>query len=415
MVSFFRVAFVVPSDQHLFLNIPKEVEFSVSSDSSGNYMIDDVVIQNLIKKAKVILPWKAIDGYIKAGCHFFNLESAEEHDKLHRNEDEQEWILAESKRLKELEEEEQQLKEELEESISTEYVENGNNTQINSSLIQVNNGSTSITEEIISNSTLCLDDTNSINCSTDKPLFSRKLFKRSVLSMSSGDDSLALNDAIITTTSDEAITTTATTTISTITQTTNVENFNELPYLPSEQTLESMVVVTSESVTLPEDSPEVDDFQLRSIPFDTTAITASFGSTTVPSTSPSNDFQLVVEVTVPEDKETPSTIPTLTTSTANFISEPESQKSTDEQIVNNNIEIEQSEVEQIQRDDLKNFLDQIKNINSSQSELLSQILLEIIIAEKDVTTTAESIQLDGIMRSRTIALNTGLLWTIPVK
>ncbi|CAH8848501.1 unnamed protein product [Trichobilharzia szidati] len=419
----FGVAFVVPTDQHLFLNIPKEVEFSVSSDSSGNYMIDNVLIQNLIKKAKVILPWKAIDGYIKAGCHFFNLESAEEHDKLHKNEDEQEWILAESKRLQELEEEEQQRKkdaeelESFEENISTEYVEEGNNTQINSSLIQTNDESTSTTEELISNNTLCLDDTNSINCSTDKPLFSKKLFKRSGSFMSSDDDSLPLNDAIITTTSDDAITTTtkATTTISTTTQTTNVENFNELPFLPSEQTFESTVVVTSESATLPEDSPEVDDFQLRNTPLDTIAITSSsFGSTTVPSTSPPNDFQPVVEVTVPEDRESPSTVSTLTTSTANFITEPESQKSTDEQIVNNNPEIEQSVVEQIQRDDLKNFLDQIKNINSTQSELLSQILLEIIIAEKDVTTTAESIQLDGIMRSRTIALNTGLLWTIPV-
>lgn len=50
-----------------------------------------------------------------------------------------------------------------------------------------------------------------------------------------------------------------------------------------------------------------------------------------------------------------------------------------------------------------------------QTELLSQILLEIIIAERDVTESAESIKLKSPILSRTIALNTGVIWTIPIK
>ncbi|VDO86795.1 unnamed protein product [Schistosoma margrebowiei] len=81
----------------------------------------------------------------------------------------------------------------------------------------------------------------------------------------------------------------------------------------------------------------------------------------------------------------------------------------------NNDGVESDKLISEQNNELRNFLGKIQSINSNQTELLSQILLEIIMAERDVTESAESIKLKSPILSRTIALNTGVIWTIPIK
>ncbi|CAH8541169.1 unnamed protein product [Heterobilharzia americana] len=414
----FGVAFVVPTDQHLFLNIPKDVGFSISTHSSGDYMIDQVPIQNLIRKAKVILPWKAIDPYYKINYHFFNLESAEEHAKLHKDEDELEWRIMESQNLngKDDKNNDQQplTAEDLEETgdmnadKQTEYVEDGNSTQKYPSVVIMSNESTSAHIEIVSDNTLCVDNTNSTDCLSEKPLLPRKVSIRSVQFMNgdNGDKSGNLVDDI------DTDNTTKTTT-------TSMEKSDPLLVLPSKDAKETTVAQPSELVTSSLNLSNSHSFEVNS-EFMSSSLSSELTklqtSPTLAFTTEVVDFQLTKNEAyiLGNNTDNPATVSTEATNTGNLVLEPVTQMVTDEKW-DEISELNQVDTEeQVQMNDFKRFLDQIKNVNFSQSELLLQILLEIIVAEKDVTESAESVKFDGDIRSRTIALNTGLIWTLPI-
>ncbi|KAF6780133.1 hypothetical protein AHF37_00401 [Paragonimus kellicotti] len=64
---------------------------------------------------------------------------------------------------------------------------------------------------------------------------------------------------------------------------------------------------------------------------------------------------------------------------------------------------------------LELFLDQVQRLSQNPSEVITRILFDLIVAEVDVTQYYVSGSLESPVRSRTILLNSGLAWTIPIE
>ncbi|KAA3682341.1 uncharacterized protein DEA37_0011116 [Paragonimus westermani] len=63
---------------------------------------------------------------------------------------------------------------------------------------------------------------------------------------------------------------------------------------------------------------------------------------------------------------------------------------------------------------LELFLDRVQRLSQNPSEVITRILFDLIAAEVDVTHHYVSDTLQSPVRSRTILLNSGLVWTIPI-
>ncbi|CAH8539340.1 unnamed protein product [Schistosoma margrebowiei] len=384
----FGVAFVMPTDQQLFLSIPKPIKSKITTDGSGNYMIDDVLIENLIKKAKIILPWKALDVYMKINYYVFNLEKANEHMILHKDEDDQVNVKTTL-----VDEEEGEYK-----IINREetVMENKEEQQRFSASISLNDEFISMENELLSlqlNDSFCVNNTN---CLSQKS-FLRKLIIRSTLSSNNVNDESRNIPGI--------------------------KNFNgSSSIILTDQTTETTKALqSSESITAPLSSRFETSFGVSEIGIDENK---SSIQTPIKNTKSVDNKPIINEVNTlvgfenttiatTTSNATTSATSVLLTSPDGIISQTTLDMIKDEVNVNND-GVESDKLISEQNNELRNFLGKIQSINSNQTELLSQILLEIIMAERDVTESAESIKLKSPILSRTIALNTGVIWTIPI-
>ncbi|CAH8535257.1 unnamed protein product [Schistosoma bovis] len=382
----FGVAFVMPTDQQLFLSIPKPIKSKITTDGSGNYMIDDVLIENLTKKAKIILPWKALDVYMKINYHVFNLETGNEHMILHKDEDDQ--VNVETTLVDEEEGEYKII------NRGETVMEDKEEQQRFNASISLNDEFISMENELLSiqlNDSFCVNNTN---CLSQKS-FQRKLIIRSTLSSNNvNDESGNIPD---------------------------IKNFNgSSSIILTDQTIETTKALqSSESIT-----------PLLSSRFETSVGVSEIGiddnKSLIPieNTKSVDNKPIINEVNISvgfENTTIATTTTTVTTSaTSVLLTSPDgiiSQTTLDtikDEVNVNNDGVESDQIISEQNNELRNFLAKIQSINSNQTELLSQILLEIIIAERDVTESAESIKLKSPILSRTIALNTGVIWTIPI-
>ncbi|CAH8541949.1 unnamed protein product [Schistosoma rodhaini] len=381
----FGVAFVMPTDQQLFLSIPKSIKSKITTDGSGNYMIDDVLIKNLIKKAKIILPWKALDVYMKINDHVFNLETPNEHVVLHRDEDDQINVKATLMNEKEEEYEITNKKETVMED-KEERQQFTASTSLNDEFISMEN-------ELLSshlNDTFCVNNTNCLI----RESFLRKLIIRSTPSSSKVNDESE--------------------------NTPDIKNFNGYSsIILTDQIKETTrVLQSSESITPPSSPRSETSVGVSDILIDKNR---SSIQTPVENTRPMDKKPITTEVNMSAGFESTTIATTATTSaTSVLLTSPNDTTSqstldmTKNEVDVNNDGVGSDRLITEQNNEIRNFLEKIRNINSSQTELLSQILLEIMIAEKDVSESAESIKLNSPIISRTIALNTGLIWTIPI-
>ncbi|CAH8494707.1 unnamed protein product [Schistosoma turkestanicum] len=378
----FGVAFVTPTDQQLFLNIPKSRKFEINIDVPGKYMIDDVRIKNLIQKAKVILPWKALDVYMKINYRVFNLEAADKHMILHKDEDKTLQMNAVPTSEKEEGVEITNLAETL---MEDEEAQQQQQQQFNTS-ITPNNESLSIKNKKLplkSDDKLCINNTN---CSIDKLSFLRKLIIRSIRPYNHDSDKFENTQDIKAFVIDDD------------------DSSSETTAKPQSSDSITSLLSTSDKSVNGVDDIDIDKNE-SSVPI------------AIENTQSVNTEPIMSKVNTSEDLKSTNwtnkiTTPALLTTPEDIISKTTLDMIKDVTSVNSDeVELNQLMIEQA--DEIRNFLEKVQNINSNQSELLLQILLEIIIAEKDVGESVELIKLNSPIRSRTVALNTGLVWTIP--
>ncbi|KAH8877647.1 Voltage-dependent calcium channel subunit alpha-2/delta-2 [Schistosoma japonicum] len=387
----FSVAFVTPTDQQLYSNIPKSLKFAIGKDDSGNYLIDDVLIEKLIKKARIILPWKALDVYTKTNYHVFSMETDDQHALHHTDDDD----------------------DETKDEVPVDDEENTNKETMIEDIEQQSNASVSLENETmisslsLFNNTFCANDTN---CSLETSSLLKKRYIRSILPYNQND---ANHDLV------------GDTSVVLGTTPTDIEKPSVPSSLPIEQTVGTTTLQYSKFAVSLSTASETDDMFQTTSDFDELVQTMSSDQTPTIDATSANIESLIDEVdrqSMESDSSSSSSTITTTTSTTtaftndDLIGDSTLDMITDKANVDDNSEgsAKWNQLINEQEDEIKNFLEKIQNINSNQSELLSQILLEIIIAEKDVAKAADSIKLTSPVRSRTIALNTGLIWTIPV-
>ncbi|KAH8877646.1 Voltage-dependent calcium channel subunit alpha-2/delta-2 [Schistosoma japonicum] len=364
LLSFSSVAFVTPTDQQLYSNIPKSLKFAIGKDDSGNYLIDDVLIEKLIKKARIILPWKALDVYTKTNYHVFSMETDDQHALHHTDDDD----------------------DETKDEVPVDDEENTNKETMIEDIEQQSNASVSLENETmisslsLFNNTFCANDTN---CSLETSSLLKKRYIRSILPYNQND---ANHDLV------------GDTSVVLGTTPTDIEKPSVPSSLPIEQTVGTTTLQYSKFAVSLSTASETDDMFQTTSDFDELVQTMSSDQTPTIDATSANIESLIDEVdrqSMESDSSSSSSTITTTTSTTTAFT--------------NDDLIGDSTLDMIT--DKANVDDN----SEDQSELLSQILLEIIIAEKDVAKAADSIKLTSPVRSRTIALNTGLIWTIPVK
>uniref|UniRef100_A0A095CCJ8 Voltage-dependent calcium channel subunit alpha-2/delta-1 n=1 Tax=Schistosoma haematobium TaxID=6185 RepID=A0A095CCJ8_SCHHA len=324
---------------------------------------------------------------MKINYHVFNLETANEHMILHKDEDDQ--VNVETTLVDEEEGEYKII------NRGETVMEDKEEQQRFNASISLNDEFISMENELLSlqlNDSFCVNNTN---CLSQKP-FQRKLIIRSTLSSNNvNDESGNIPD---------------------------IKNFNgSSSIILTDQTIETTKALqSSESIT-----------PLLSSRFETSVGVSEIGiddnKSLIPieNTKSVDNKPIINEVNISvgfENTTIATTTTTVTTSaTSVLLTSPDgiiSQTTLDtvkDEVNVNNDGVESDQIISEQNNELRNFLAKIQSINSNQTELLSQILLEIIIAERDVTESAESIKLKSPILSRTIALNTGVIWTIPIK
>ncbi|KAK4472065.1 hypothetical protein MN116_005438 [Schistosoma mekongi] len=399
----FSVAFVIPTDQQLFSYIPKSLKFTISKDDSNNYLINDVIIENLIKKARITLPWNALDVYTKTNYHVFNMETDDQYTIHHTDDDYDD-----------------EMKDEIqvddEEITNKETMIGDIEQQSNVSISSENETMTSLppsssSSSSLFNNTFCANDTD---CSIETSSLLKKRYIRSILPYNKNNDNNSLNGD----------TSAVLETIPTNTVKPSVHSS-----LPVEQTVGITTLQYSKFAVSPSTASEIDYMFQTNSNFNESVQTMSLEQTPTIDTTSANTESLIDEVdkssmesdsSLSSSTTTTRTTTTTTTTSAspndNLVGESTLEMITDKVKIDDNSEdsAKWNQLINEQKDDIKRFLEKMQNINSNQSDLLSQILLEIIIAEKDVAEAADSIKLTSPVRSRTIALNTGLIWTIPV-